>query len=248
MKKLTSTIIIVVIAAALIAVPVLAHSYTASISVTESSSNDYTQLPIIATINNQYLIDNGYITSTGLDTKVLKGGSELPHMLTGDKTLFCSNINASEQTNFNYTLGNSALDAFPVIVGYSGYITVSDHADLELGDSFEIELRGYVDTSAGSDKNLIFKNAAFKLYISAAGSIKAEITGGTSVTATSISSGVHTIEVTANETDLKIYVDTVEKDSSALGGVGVPDNTNNWTIMQNNCILYMEYFKIWIAQ
>ena len=86
MKKLLRLIPILLVAMLLIAPPVLAQSYTCNIAVTSDSA--YTQLPITTAVNNQYLADNGYISASGLDTRVLLTGSELPHMLANDKTLF----------------------------------------------------------------------------------------------------------------------------------------------------------------
>jgi len=61
-------------------------------------------------------------------------------------------------------------------VGYNGYVTIPDAAALELGNNFEIEQYGYIDTSAGADKNLIIKTDAFRTYISATDNITSEIT------------------------------------------------------------------------
>lgn len=166
MKRVRNGILLAFILSLLIAIPVFAQSYTASVTVTESSSNAYTQLPITASINNTFLVGSGYISSSGLDTRMLKASTVLPHMLASDRTLFSSNVGADEQSVLAYTFGNTSLDAFYTIVGYDGYITVSDHSDLELGDDFTLEVAGYIDTSSGSDKNLIKKEDAFAVYIS----------------------------------------------------------------------------------
>jgi hypothetical protein len=63
---------------------------------------------------------------------------------------------------------------------------------------------------------------------------------------TAMATGEHTITTTADGTDLKLYVDTVLKDTSALNGVSVPDNANNWAFLENLCVPYMEYHKIYI--
>lgn len=64
-----------------------------------------------------------------------------------------------------------------------------------------------------------------------------------SVTATGITSGNHTVKTTADATDLKIYVDGVEKNSVALAGASVPDNANNWIVGQSNVMPYINYYK-----
>lgn len=66
----------------------------------------------------------------------------------------------------------------------------------------------------------------------------------TTVTATGISSGIHTVTTTANVTNVAIYVDNVLKDSTALTA-NVTDNDNDWAYYQNMGG-YWEYTKITI--
>jgi len=167
MKKLFYGLMLAGMLIMVIASPVLAAVYYASVQVQESDGDSYTRLPIMVSLDNEYLADNNYILATGLDTRVITGSSvELPHLVVDDRLLFVSNINANNTYNFKYTTGNTPLTDMPVIVGYDGYITVSDDADLEPGDDFEIEFDGYVDTSAGSDKNLVYKEDAFVCFVS----------------------------------------------------------------------------------
>ncbi|MBU1067525.1 hypothetical protein KKE60_07035, partial [Patescibacteria group bacterium] len=66
------------------------------------------------------------------------------------------------------------------------------------------------------------------------------------VTATGVSSGEHDIEVSANVTHLRIYVDSVLKDSALLSGTSIPDNDNDIVSFQNNVMPYVEYQEITI--
>lgn len=225
--------------------PVLAYSYSASIIVTEDDTASYTQLPIIASIDNEYLADEGYISTSGLDTRVLRASTPMPWMLATNKTLLCSDIVQGTQTNFTYTFGNAAEDDFDIITGTDGYITVSDAVNLELGDGFEVEIKGYIETTHSDyvSRNLVYKENAFKLSISAEGSIKAEITGGNSVTATSIDSGDMTIVVKADGIELSIQIDTDAPITNAVGFVAVPDVATDWLMFQNNVAPYVEYIK-----
>jgi hypothetical protein len=147
-----------------------AYSYYANIQVLESDGNSYTYLPVIADVDNDYLSDNNYISLTGLDTRVLAGSTELKHLVADDKTLFVApTVGANSTGNYKYTLNNTSdLDSFPVIVGYDGYITIPSEIsdDMQLGDDFEIEFGGYVDTSSGNEKNTIHKPYAFRAYVS----------------------------------------------------------------------------------
>lgn len=149
------------------AMPVFAWTYTTTIQVIESNSNSYSDLAITALVDNDYLADNGYIGAEGLDTRVSVGGTATQHMVAEDRVNFIYDINADSTSNFAYSFGNDDLDNFYIIPGYDGYITVSDDADLELGDTFEIDQKGYIDTLSGSDKNLVYKEDAFSVYISA---------------------------------------------------------------------------------
>jgi len=65
--------------------------------------------------------------------------------------------------------------------------------------------------------------------------------------ATGLTSGEHTLKITADGTNLKTYWDGVEKDSDALSGISVPDNSNGWTFCQNGVLLYVEYIKITVG-
>jgi len=158
-----------------------AYSYYANIQVLETDGNSYTYLPVIADVDNDYLSDNNYISLTGLDTRVLAGSTELKHLVVDDSVLFVApTVGANSTGNYKYTLNNTSdLDSFPVIVGYDGYITIPSEIgdDMQLGDDFEIEFDGYVDTSSGSDKNLIYKGDAFTVLVGVAGEISAAIPG-----------------------------------------------------------------------
>jgi len=164
------------IAVILVAVPVLALvPYSAPYTVTEDASNSYDMLGVVGLSNNQWMADNGFINSTGNDTRVeTLGGLEKPHMLTTNMTLTAIPVPANSQTNLYYTTGNSELDSFYTITGYDGYVTASDNADIELGDNFTVELKGWVDTTAVGG-NLTFKDSAFNLFISGSGNITAAI-------------------------------------------------------------------------
>ena len=50
-----------------------AYSYYATVQVQETGGNSYDYLPVIVDNDNDYLADNGYMSLTGLDTRVLSG-------------------------------------------------------------------------------------------------------------------------------------------------------------------------------
>lgn len=53
-------------------------------------------------------------------------------------------------------------------------------------------------------------------------------------------SGDYVVKATADETDLKLYIDGNEEDSVALDGASVPDNANPWVLTPNG---YLGYYK-----
>jgi len=163
-KKILRTTLLALIMLVLMSGTVLAaYSYYATVQVQETSGNSYSYLPIIAAVDNDHLADNGYISLTGLDTRVLSGSTELKHMVADDKTLFVApSVGANSTGNYKYTLGNDLLSSFPIVVGRDGYITISNDADLEPGSNFEIEQKGYVDTSLS--QVIVFVGAGAAAY------------------------------------------------------------------------------------
>lgn len=251
-KKLTKVSLLVVILL-LVVTPVLAatYSYYSDISVAETGGNSYTYQPILCTQDIDYLVTNNYINTYGLDTELTILGNPIAYMLTNDKiALVVPSVGVNEILNTRFFMGyDPPQTSFDTIVGNEGYITISDADDLELGDNFEVEFQGYIDTS--SVKDIAIKGSAFRIWVSAEEEISASIYNGgwvtSTVTATSILSSVHFVEVTADVQDLKLYINGTLKATKSLGGtVSVPDTNDNWILMQDNVVPYMEFFKIWV--
>lgn len=147
--KYTIATALAALAALLLAAPVLA-AYYADITVTESGSNSYDMLPVAADMDIAYLATNGYIETDGRDIRVKTiGGAEVPFMLVDDKVLFAPSIKPNRQNAFRLSTGNGLINDFAIVTGDGGYITIADHANLELSDDFEIEIETWIDT-AGS--------------------------------------------------------------------------------------------------
>ncbi len=151
----------------LIAGPVLAAAYFGLLLVQETGGTAYTKLPVIFEVNNTYLVEQNYMDGTGLDTRVTSGGSELPRMITDNKTLVAVDLSANSNKTLNYTMGGGNLTAsMPVITGYGGYLTVSDNTNIELGDNFTVLVDGWWFTDNFTDRNAVIKDDAFGLFIS----------------------------------------------------------------------------------
>lgn len=69
----------------------------------------------------------------------------------------------------------------------------------------------------------------------------------TVVVSAEVDPGDHTVRVSADGTQLNLYVDGVFTDSDPLNGLSVPNNANNWSACLNNAMPYLEYQKIWVS-
>jgi hypothetical protein len=245
MKRILRGILIGGLITVLVSIPVLA-AYYAYIDVTESNGTSYTNLAMNVSLNCSYLAANGYITANGTDTRVTDSDyNVLPHMLADDRLLWVGNLTASSTSRFILYTGQSALDSFPVITGYGGYVTIPDDDALEPGGVFAFGVVGYVDTTTGSDKNIIRKDDAVKLYVSAAGAITFEVTGGNSLTASGVSSGFMTIMVYCDSYEMWMTINDVEQDRESASAI--PATGNTWYLFENNVMPYVSYYGEWVV-
>lgn len=150
--------------------------YYLEFTVQDTSGTDRTNVPVIlSSLIGSNLVNAGYIDSDGLDTNLKETTTAMEYLLsTTNGAMVIPNLAASQTRTYRLYMNDSpGQHGFPIIVGDEGYMTVVDADALELGDNFEIEVSGYVDTDAGADKNIVYKDGAFSLYISGA----SEITG-----------------------------------------------------------------------
>ena len=163
MKKIFLGVLLSILITLLIAVPVLA-AYYSHLTVTESCGNEYEKVPLEYSRNITYLITHDYITSSGLDTRVYTGSGEpLPHMLVNDRLLFVTDLEPYEERELIFYTGQTALSDFPIIVGYGGSITTDDDPSLEPAYIFEMLTSGYFDADLVADKNVMYKEDAFRI-------------------------------------------------------------------------------------
>ena len=186
MKRLSKAILLSLVAALLASMPIMAAvAYRAAYTIVESGGTDYDMLPTLVSVDNQWLADNGFLQDDALDTRIeTLGGAVKPHMVATNKTLTAVPVPADSQTNLYFTTANSDLNSLDIIEGYDGYVTITDDTTLELGSDFEIEQSGYVDTDAGADKNLVYKEDAFIVSVSAEDKITVSIPGSTTFAST----------------------------------------------------------------
>lgn len=219
MKKILSLVLLTFAIAVLLVTPVLAYTYYADINLQETNGNAYTMFPARTPLNTTGLITGGYLSATGLDSRVSTGINNLPHMLADDKLLFASVLPAlSAQPLFLY-VGEAALPNYYIITGWGGYVTTADAVALEPGNNFEVIIDGYIDTSAGANKYLLNKDAALEIFISGAGDITAVMYGNV-----------------PGNTDYDPTADGTTNQNTIIGG-----QPTAWqTVMDNNDATYLE--------
>lgn len=244
MKRFCLSLALVAVATLLIAVPVLAGYYVYIIA--ESTGADYTQLAMNLTMDIDNLVDEGYISANGTDTRVTDSSyTVLPHMLAEDKIMWVSDLDGNTTTQFIFWTDQSHLDSFPTITGHGGYVTVPYNAGLEPGDVYAFGIVGYVDTAAGADKNIIRKDNAVVFNVTDDEELTFAVTGGNSLVAVNVTSGVHTIMVYCDGFELWMTIDEVEVDRDTASAI--PGNANNWTLFENDVMPYVYYYGEWVA-
>jgi len=250
LTTLALTIIMVLcIGAAALASDISGAIYSGKITISNNGTTTE-NVVVTANISTQALIDSGYINSSANNTAVHDTvGEDTAYMPasgnTTDWVIWIPSIDGNTVIEYRLYAGGDAMDGKLRYFPGSEGANVTDHSSIELGDDFLIEVKGLFDTSSGADKNVIYKDSAFRVYVSASGNITASITGGNSVTATAISSGEYTLSVSANITHLFIYIDDSLEDSSAIGA-NVTDNENTWRLFQNYVMPYVESIKVWV--
>jgi hypothetical protein len=248
MRRIAKGIFLGLILLLVVAVPVLAYYY-AYLTVTESNGNSYTELPIIVSINTTALINGHYINANGTDTRVATAsGWVLPHLLTNDKLLFCANITPSTTTNFQFVTGQSSENfTFPIIVGYYGNVTVPDNDDLEPGDVYAFGITGYIDTSAGTNKDIIKKGTALVFNVTGNKQLTFWVSGTTPLVANNILSGYHQIMIYSDGLMLWMEVDGTPTGTEPAA-VAVNDTDDDWVLFTNNVMPYVYYYGEWVVK
>jgi len=223
MNRIARSILLGVLISLVFVAPALAQ-YFAYLVVEESNGVSYNNLPLTCFRNITQLVDYDIITSSGLDTRVLTGDVEtLPHMLAEDRIMFVTDLEADEEKTLIFYTGAVSLSDFPIIVGYNGSIITPDDPDLELTYVMELLASGYFDASSGSNKNILYKEDAFKMSISATNTLRVAALEAGDVEQwemhySPFTSGGHTIYVMANGLAAYLYVDDFEiaKDTANL--------------------------------
>jgi len=127
------------------------------------------------------LIAGQYLNATANNTVMRNSsGADVPFMpgYTDANlwSMWVPSIGANSYLTYILYTANSTGGLIRYFPGAGG-MTTTDNASLELSDNFTIEQKGWVDTDAGADKNLVYKENAFKTFVSptVSGNITASI-------------------------------------------------------------------------
>ena len=132
--------------------------------VTDESATARTGLPVMLGYGGQSLIDSGKIDADGLNTNMQVGTNDIKYMMsTTQVNIVLVSMPASAKVTADlYTNYAPAQTNFPIIVGDSGLVTIPDDANIELGNNFDVEIDGYIDTSVDAiGNNIVNKDDAF---------------------------------------------------------------------------------------
>ena len=189
MRRYLRSTLLAVIAVILIVVPILAYTYSATILIANANVTNYFDHSFSLTLDNAYLVQNGYSSSYGLDVQTSASGVSVPSMMVSDRTNLAYDLLLTRTDSITMTFGNTPATSMPIVLGYDGYMTTTDAAGLEFGSDFASEIDGYIDTSTAH--TLMSKSQAYITSVVSSGVVASAILseaksyGGNSVTSTS---------------------------------------------------------------
>lgn len=185
MKRLIAIILIF----ALISAPTIALAASSIVNaryfgVIQISNNSTAETFVATTcgssINTTNLIAGGYLNAGATNAVVRSSsGADLPFMPGYEPGGYPWSLWVPSIGDYGYLsdilyTANSSGGKIRYFPGTGGMTTPDNDATLELGDNFTVEQKGRVTTTFTdnySDRNLVFKDAAFKTYVSGAENI-----------------------------------------------------------------------------
>jgi len=228
------------------AMPVLAATFAWDIQLHETSNTTYTNTPFMSGFKVNEMIASGYMQSDGLDAVVTDGGNALPTLVSDNAVWWVGDLASGTTKTFTLTTGNDPASSMPIIVGSNGYFRTPYNASLELSDGWELDISGYVDTSSGSDKYILYKDGEVTVQVTGDEEITATVNDGSdeSIVLTPIASGYYSITLILSSGTLTFTVGSTSDTTS----VGTPShNTNDWLWDENNAMPYIDSVAVQVA-
>lgn len=141
-----------------------------------------TDVSVPFSANTSVYISSGFMNSSGDNTAITSSSGANVAYMPGFNgvypwSIFVPSIGENIISNDTLFMGGATdmegkLRYFPG----PGGMTVVDSAGLELGDNFTMELSGFINTDAGTEKHLVTKPGAFSLFVSP--TVSGNITAG----------------------------------------------------------------------
>ncbi len=171
MRKYIKSFLIALTVIILTPAVVVLAGYNSSISVQNTGAISYDMLACNVSANVAYWESDGFIGVNGTDIRIYRGTVEIPHMMVTDRITMSLPLPAYSSQTLQFVTGETPQD-FYIVPGYSsnssvGRVHIADNPNIELGNNFSINMTGiYLNTDNGTDKNIIYKEGAFRAYIS----------------------------------------------------------------------------------
>ena len=169
MKRLFKAVLLAILVLLLTGNTVMAAwDYLFPTTLVDTSNTTRAYYPVILGYGGQTLIDSTKISADGLDTNMQIGSADIKYMMaTGNVTVVLPSLPIRGVVTASLYTGYTPLQTgFPIIPGDGGYVTVLDDASIEPSDNFTIEIKGWINTDNGTDKNLAFKKDALRGCVS----------------------------------------------------------------------------------
>lgn len=208
--------------------------------VQDTSGASRTYYPVDLGYNAATLLSSGKIAANGLNTNMQVGGTDVAYMMDTTRVMaVVPTLGADAMATVDlYTGYTPNQTSFDVVVGEGGYITTADDDDIELGNSFDITLDGYFVTSAAFvGENILYKQDSFRIYVQAAGTIRAAILSAGDVEEKAVdgavSTGSHVVRIYTSGSTLSFGLDGsriahTKLDSTLLTGQEVANSASTW--------------------
>ena len=95
---------------------------------------------------------------------------------TGRWWTFSPSIGANQQQRFDLELGTGVVRPHVNYFPHPNGVTLADTGDLELGNkNWTLQVEGYIDTSGGTDKRIIYKSGSIEVTIPATGALQVRL-------------------------------------------------------------------------
>lgn len=267
MKRLLA-VIAVLVAALLVVIPAFALSsisgavYSGSITI-DNAGTLATNVSTIMPLSTSGLMTSGFLNATATDAAIrINSTTDAAFMpAPGDTTNWCIFVPTATTAQQIYTLYTAGTVSGGKVRYFPGATGMTNSVNFpNLGTTYEIEIAGYLDLTGGGyyvQYDMAVGPQHFWLY-NAAGQVTVNINDSVntdSVTTAGLTSGEHTLKVTSDATNVKIYWDGVLANGTGIAGKADILRTATLSVVANSTkdmvdaasVPYMSTFKVWIS-